>query len=205
MDQNRRSPGQQYLLQGSILDDSVDILLHRLKGMCDSSEEGLMRFKEHEINYSMRNAGTPNASTVSVRVKKQLHAPDQPHILSYLGNPEVGDRNWQTTVRTFVEANCTQNVCSFLQELGFMVEFEFVSQGWLFRKNRIKATVAKICRISNPSNKDLLTPISKSHLVEVSTISNSSNEQASNEVHNFSEQLKPLVILDKIDSKRLGI
>lgn len=189
MDQNRRAPSQEYLLQGSVLDDSVDILLHRLRGMCDNSEEGLIKFKEHEITYVMRE--------VSVRVRKQLHAPDQPYTLCYIGNPEIGNR--PTTVRTCVEVNCTQNVSAFLQELGFTVDYEFIRYGWLFKRNRLKATVAKICRVEPP------TPISRSHLVEVSTISSSSNEQAATEIQSFSEQLKPLVSLDKIDPRRLGM
>lgn len=195
-----RGPSQEYLLQGSVLDDSVDILLHRLRGMSDNSEEGLVRFREHEIVYSMREGN--NMGTVSMRVRKSLSSPEQPWTLCYLGHPELGDKNRPTTVRTCVEVNCTQNVCAFLQELGFRVDFEFVSQGWLFRKNRLKATVTKICKIVNPPNIDQLAPISKSHLVEVSTISSSSNEQAANEVHAFSEQLKPLVSLEKKDPRR---
>lgn len=204
MEPNRRGgPSQEYLLQGSVLDDSVDILLHRLRGMCDNSEEGLVRFKEHEIVYSMREGN--NQSTVSVRVRKQLNAPDQPWTLCYIGSPELGDKTRLSTVRTCVEVNCTQNVCPFLQELGFTMDYEFVSQGWLFKKNRLKATVAKICRLVNPLNAEQLVPLSKSHLVEVSTISSSGNEQAGNEIHSFSEQLKPLVNLDKIDPRRLGM
>lgn len=203
MDSNRRNPGTEYLLQGSVLDDSVDILLHRLKGMCDNSEEGLTRFEEHEIVYTMRGGPMPQSNIVSVRVRKQLNSPEKPYTLSYLGNPEIGDRNSLTTVRTCVEANCGQNVCTFLQELGFIVDFDYIKQGWLFRKNRIKATVSKVCRFTHSTNKDQLAPVSKSHLVEVSTISNSSNEQAATDVHHFSEMLKPLVSLEKIDSKRL--
>lgn len=202
MEQNRRAPSSEYLLQGSVLDDSVDILLHRLRGMCDNSEEGLNKYKEHEIVHTMADASGSGA--VSMRVKKQIHAPDQPWILCYLGNPEIGDRNRLTTVRTCVEVNCNQDVCNFLQELGFSVDYEFVSQGWLFKKGRLKATVTKIYRVLNSGKVDQLTPISKSHLVEVSTISGSSNEQAANEVHGFSEQLKPLVNLDKIDSRRIA-
>lgn len=200
--QNRRGPNQEYLLQGSVLDDSVDILLHRLRGICDNSEEGLVRFKKHEIIYSMREGTSP--TTVSVRVRRQLLATDQPWTITYLGNPEIGDKSRPSTVRTFVEVNCTPNVCIFLQELGFTADFEFISQGWVFKKNRLKATVSKIYRMLNPPNAEQLQPISKSHLVEVSTISGSSNDQAANDVQTFSEELKPLVNLDKIDPRRLG-
>lgn len=149
--------------------------------------------------------GVNTGGIVSVRAKRNLSNPEQPWVLCYLGNPEVGDKTRPTTVRTCVEVNCSSNVCTFLQELGFCVEFEFISQGWAFRKNRVKATVAKILRIANPQNLDQLVPISKSHMVEVSTLSGSGNDQAASEVGAFAEQLKPLVNLDKIDPRRLGI
>lgn len=152
--------------------------------------------------YLMRE---PTASNiVNVRVKRLISHPEQPWLLYYLGNPEVGDKSRLTTVRTCIEVNCSKNVCAFLRDLGFGLDFEFVTQGWMFRKNRLKITVGKICRIMNPSNLDQLTPMTKSHLIEVSTIASSGNDQPATEVHSFSEQLKPLVNLDKIDPRRLS-
>lgn len=202
MDQTRRQPNQQLLLQGSILDESVDILLHRLRGMCDDSEGGLVRYKEHEMVFTMREPVPPG--TVSVRVKRQLNGSDQPWLLCYLGNPEVGDKSRLTTVRTCIEVNCSQNVCSFLRELGFNIDYEFINHGWIFRKNRLRVNVSKVCRILNPNNLDQVCPITKSHLIEVSTIASSGNDQSANEVHSFSEQLKPLVNLEKVDPRRLN-
>lgn len=203
MDTGRRGPSQEYLLQGSVLDDSVDILLHRLRQMSDNSEEGLVKFREQETVYSMRES-SGNNQFVSVRVRRQLMNPEQPYTLCYLGNPEIGDRNRLTTVRTCVEVNCSQSVCAFLQELGFTADYEFISQGFIFRRNRLKATVSKIYKMLTPPNTEQLSPISKSHLIEVSTISGSGNEQAAIDVHTFAEQLKPLISLDKIDSRRIG-
>lgn len=198
-----RGPSQEYLLQGSVLDDSLEILLHRLRSMSDNSEEGLTRFKQHEVIYTMREGGTSNGF-VSVRVRRPLNAPDQPFQLCYLGNPELGDKSRLTTVRTCIEVNCTPNVAAFLQDLGFIIEYELVSHGWQFKKNRLKATVSKIHRMLSPPNTDQLMPLSKSHFVEVSLISSSANEQAASEVHQFSELLKPLVNLEKLDPRRLG-
>lgn len=194
-----RGPSQEYLLQGSILDDSVEILLHRLRGMSDDADESLIRFKEHELVYSMREGSN---SVVSVRVKRPLSHQDQPCTLSYLGHAELGDRNRPTTVRTCVEVNCSPNVCAFLYELGFKVEFEYVTQGWRFRKNRLKATVAKVHKILNPPNLDQIAPITKSHLIEVSTVSNSGDDRAATEVQTFAVQLQPLVNLEKKDPRR---
>lgn len=191
---------QEYLLQGSVLDDSVEILLHRLRGMSDNSEDGLVKFKEHEMVYSMREPN--NSGTVSIRLRRSLMVPNQPWTMCYLGLPELGDRSRPTTVRTCIEVNCTPNVCAFLSELGFRVEFEYVAQGWKFRKNRLRATVSKICKIINPPNVDQLAPLSKSHLVEVSMIARTGDERAGTEVSAFSEQLKPLINLEKKDPRR---
>lgn len=198
-----RGPSQEYLLQGSVLDESVQILLHRLRSMSDNAEESLVKYKQHEIVYSMREGGN-SPGFVSVRVRRPLSSPDQPWQLCYLGNPELGDKSRPTTVRTCVEVNCTQNACLFIQELGFIKEYEFISQGWQFTRNRLKASVSKIYRMMNPPHTEPLMPLSKSHFVEVSTISNSGNEQAANEVHQFCESLKPLVNLEKLDPRRLG-
>lgn len=195
-----RGPSQEYLLQGTVLDESVDLILHRLRGMADNTEESSIRFKEHETVYSMRESNS--TGLVSVRVRKSLLTPEQPPTLCYLGHPELGDKGRPSTVRTCVEVNCTQNVSLFLYELGFRAEYEFVSQGWLFRKNRLKARVAKIYRPVAPPQLDKLAPLTKSHLVEVSTISNSGDEQAANGVQIFAEQLKPLVNLEKKDPRR---
>ena len=193
-------PSQESLLQGSILDESVGIILHRLRGMSDNTEESSIKYEEHELVYSMRESN--NTGIVSVRVRKSLLTPEQPPTLCYLGHPELGDKGRPTTVRTCVEVNCTQNVCNFLHELGFRVEYEFVSKGWLFRKNRIKTKVAKIFKMINPPNLEQLSPLTKSHFVEVSTVSNSGDEQAAIAVQTVAELLKPLVILEKKDPRR---
>jgi len=86
--------------------------------------------------------------------------------------------------------------------MGFRVEYDFVAQGWKFRKNKLKATVCKIYRINNPPSLEQLSPMTKSHLVEVSVISSSSDERAAAEVNTFSEQLKPLLNLEKKDPRR---
>lgn len=215
MDQINRNPSTEYLLQGSVLDESIDILLHRLKGICDNSEEGGIKFKEHEMVYSMK-AGTSNynnpaangnnSNIVSVRIRKQLLNPDQPATLCYIGYPEAREKNL-TTIRTCLESSCTQNVCTFIEALGFKLDFDFLKQGWLFKKNKINAKVSKVFRLINSASniEQSMEPLSNSHLIEVSTISNASNEQAAIDVHNFSDQLKPLAMLDKIDARRLGM
>ena len=47
-------PDQEYLLQGSILDSKVDVLNHRLRGLCDNVDIGKESFNEKEMVFSIR-------------------------------------------------------------------------------------------------------------------------------------------------------
>lgn len=53
----RRNPGlgqqQEYLLQGSILDDSCENLLHKLRGFCDNADSTPENFFDHEMVLSI--------------------------------------------------------------------------------------------------------------------------------------------------------
>lgn len=200
--QNRRAPQQEYLLQGSILDESTEILIHRLKGLCDDAEAGLVTFKDHEMVYSIKNA--QNTTAVSVRLRRPTDSVSAPWSMCYLGNPEIGDKSRLTMVRTCVDINCSPNAASFLQDLGFKCDYEFILQGWSFRKGRIRATVSKVLKLMNPPSIEQLSPITKSHLVELSVVAPASNEQIATEIHSFADQLKPLINLDKIDHRKLA-
>lgn len=52
-------PNQEYLLQGSILDSSVEVLLHRLRGLCDNVDAALETFHDHEMCFSISRALIP--------------------------------------------------------------------------------------------------------------------------------------------------
>lgn len=49
-------PNQEYLLQGSVLDTSVEVLLHRLRGLCDNVDHGPEPFHDHEMCFSIRRS-----------------------------------------------------------------------------------------------------------------------------------------------------
>lgn len=46
-------PNQEYLLQGSVLDTAVEVLLHRLRGLCDNVDSGPETFNDHEMCFSL--------------------------------------------------------------------------------------------------------------------------------------------------------
>ena len=47
-------PNKEYLLQGSIMDASVEVLLHRLRGLCDNVDTGPESFLDQEMCFSIR-------------------------------------------------------------------------------------------------------------------------------------------------------
>ena len=80
------------------------------------------------------------------------------------------------------------------------LEYEYISRGLIFRKGRIKVTVSKIFKVG--SNLDNLEGVTASHLVELSVLAPSGNDAVAEDMKNFADQLKPLVMLDKFDLRR---
>ena len=122
----------EYLLQGSILDAHVEHLVQRLKGLCDNVDSGPEMFNDHEICFSLRDPKQPG--NLQFRVRKALDV-DVPYQLRYIGQPEMGDRNRPTLVRSSIDIRCTRSIVEFLTELGCRVEFEFLNRGWIFRRS----------------------------------------------------------------------
>lgn len=219
--QSRIIPNQEYLLQGSIIESAVDHLLHRyrsnfiiiaanffslklssfchrLRGLCDNVETSPEAFHDLEMCMSLRQ---PNSQLpLNLRVRRCLDR-DMPFQLRYIGNPEI-DRNRPTLLRSSIDVGCTSTILEFLNEMGCRLEFEYISQGYMFRKGRMKVTVAKIFKIT-PGKPHESEPICQSYIVELSVIAPNGQESVGEEMRLFAEQLKPLVQLEKIDYKRL--
>lgn len=200
-------PNQEYLLQGSILDTAVEHLLHRLKGLCDNVDYGHESFFDHEICFSLRVPNnTQQQAPLLLRVRKAQevsseHCASAPYQLRYIGQPELGDRTRPTLVRSSIDIACTSTVLDFLTELGCRVDFEYLNQGYMFRKGRMKITVSKIFKVGGLGTNE---PISQSYLVELSVLAPTGQDAIAEDMRAFAEQLKPLVQLEKIDYKRLG-
>lgn len=201
---NNIIPNKEYLLQGSIMDSSVDILLHRLRGLCDNVDSGPETFHDHEMCFSIRGTA---AQPLFLRVRRSLDCPeDTPYQLRYIGDPEVGDKTRPSLVRSSIDVAVTPSIVEFLTEMGCRVEFEYVARGYLFRKGRMKVTVSKIFKILGQNQgklPDSVETVSQSYLVELSVLAPSGQESVAEDMKAFAEQLKPLVQLDKIDYKRL--
>ncbi|CAN7940628.1 unnamed protein product [Ixodes hexagonus] len=148
-------------------------------------------------------SGGPTSAPLSVRARQSLDSPQMPWHLRYVGQPEVGDRSRHTVVRSCIDVSTSSNLVSFLNELGFRLDFEFVLKGHIFQKGRMKVIVAKVFRLLQQGNPDSCEPVSQSHLIELSVIAPAGQESLGDEMKAFADQLKPLVELEKIDHTRL--
>ncbi|KAK3571304.1 hypothetical protein QTP86_005937 [Hemibagrus guttatus] len=188
----------EYLLQGSVLDQSLDSLLHRLRGLCDNIEPE--SFADHELVYLLKGQqGNP----FILRARRSLAHPTAPWHLRYLGQPEVGDKSRHALVRNCVDVAASHSLPDFLNEMGFRMDHEFVAKGHIFRRGVLKVVVSKLSRVLVPGNTDNTEPLSLSYLVELSVLAPAGQDTVSEDMRSFAEQLKPLVHLEKIDPKRL--
>ncbi|XP_059166527.1 mediator of RNA polymerase II transcription subunit 18-like isoform X2 [Physella acuta] len=200
------APQQEYLLQGSIFDNHRDVLLHRLRGLCDNAESNFEHFHDYEAVYMLRNSTTTQQNQfVLFRVRHALDHPDAPDHIRYLGQAEMGDRGRPTLVRACLDVACSSNVRDFLQEMGFRMDHDYVTKGYFFHKGRMKVTVYKVYRLVQPGKTDVqnLEALGQSHLVELSVVAPLGQEQIGEDMKNFAEQLKPLVVLEKFDHRRI--
>ncbi|XP_028675297.1 mediator of RNA polymerase II transcription subunit 18 [Erpetoichthys calabaricus] len=188
----------EYLLQGSVLDQSLESLLHRLRGLCDNMEPDT--FVDHEMVFLLKGQ---QGSPFILRARHSLDRPNAPWHLRYLGQPEVGDKSRHALVRNCVDVAVSHNLTEFLSEMGFRMDHEFVAKGHIFRKGALKVVVCKLYRLLLPGNTESTENLSLSNLVELSMLAPAGQDTVSDDMRNFAEQLKPLVHLEKIDPKRL--
>lgn len=194
------APSHEYLLQGSIVDNSKDVLIHRLRGLCDNAESQPEVFTDHEMVFQMK--GNQGQQPISVHLRHSLCPPEYWH-LQYIGTAEMGDKSRHTLVRSCLDIGVSDSIVQYLNEMGFKLDYEFVAKGYFFHKGRMKVTVSKLFKMLQPGITDGLEPISLSCLVELSVVAPSGQEQIGDDMKNFAEQLKPLVLLEKVDHRRL--
>lgn len=66
-----------------------------------------------------------------LRVRKALDIihRDMPFQLRYIGQPDLGDKNRPTVVRSSLDIACSGMLIDFLNELGCRIEFEYSVKG----------------------------------------------------------------------------
>lgn len=184
---------------------NIHHIIFRLKGLCDNVETAPEQFADYEACFSLRAPMTDQMqpqqapAPLMLRVRRSNDPADSamPFQLRYIGNPELGDAKRPTLLRSSFDISCSPSIIDFLQELGCRLEFEYTVRGYLFRKGRMKITVSKIF-------KAMSEPLSQSYMVELSVLAPSGQDAVAEDMRVFAEKLKPLVLLEKIDYKRLA-
>lgn len=202
-------PQQEYLLQGSIFDHSVEHLLHRLKGLCDDPELTPFPFDEYEGSFSLNLHRNQAAAPLQLRVRKPAvkTLEESTVLLRYIGQLEIGDHSRPTLVRNMLDIRVTNNVVDFLLGLGCEIDFEYQTRGYMYMKGRMRVTVGKVFKLVHPrrvAEVNASEPFTKSYLVEMSVMAPNGEESVGHEMRQFADQLKPLVLMEKIDYKRIG-
>ncbi|XP_071551061.1 mediator of RNA polymerase II transcription subunit 18 [Panulirus ornatus] len=204
---NHIVPDQEFLLQGSVLDTSLGVVIDRLRGLCDNADIPPETFHDHEVVYVLKDFNAPSnpgpaAQGDILRVRHAVDHPELPYQLRYVGYPEIG--NHPALLRNCLDVPVSNNVCEFLQELGAKLDHEFVAKGSIMKKGRIKVTVFKMYKIGPGMSKDNLEPMTMSHLVELSVLTSKTDMAVADDLRVLADQLKPLVQLERMDYRRLG-
>lgn len=151
----------------------IKLFPFRLRGLCDNVDTGVEQFTDCEACFTIpsRQVGGPTqVAPLQLRVRRSQEPANPYFQLRYLGQPEA-DRRKPTIVRSCIDVACTSSIYDYLTELGARVQFEYRISGYMFRKGRMKITVAKV--FQNTSTAD---PISQSYLVELSVVAPSGQE-----------------------------
>lgn len=69
------------------------------------------------------------AAPLMLRVRKALDQREMPFQLRYIGQPDLGDKNRPTVVRSSLDIACSGMLIDFLNELGCRIEFEYSVKG----------------------------------------------------------------------------
>ncbi|KAG7158671.1 mediator of RNA polymerase II transcription subunit 18-like [Homarus americanus] len=204
---NQIVPDQEFLLQGSVLDTSLPVVIDRLRGLCDNADIPPETFHDHEVVYILKDFNAPATpgpagQGVMLRVRRAVDHPELPYQLRYVGYPEIG--NYPAVLRNCLDVPVSSNVCEFLQELGAKLDHEFMAKGYIMKKGRIKVTIFKMYKIGAGMSKDNLEAMTMSHLVELSVLTTKTDMTVAEDLRNLADQLKPLVQLERLDYRRLG-
>ncbi|XP_076803713.1 mediator of RNA polymerase II transcription subunit 18-like [Clavelina lepadiformis] len=194
---------QEFFLQGSVLDGSIDKLFGRLQGICDNVKPEM--FTDRERTYYLSTPGL--TTSVMVKACKSIIQPSAPWQIKYIGNIEAADHTKPAMIRSNVTVAVSQDPSQFLEELGFILRYEVVLRGQFYRKGNLKVTVAKLLLNSGIAASTFdatkLEAANTSHLVEISALSLMRDDGVAEEVRRFAQLLAPIAMMEKVDHRRI--
>jgi mediator of RNA polymerase II transcription subunit 18 len=196
---------QEFFLQGSILDESVNLLNDRLKGLTNQSP---VKVEDHELVFSSTSG--PGCAPVKLHLRRSLNIPQPQQIwlLRYIGAPEPDlNKTCPVLVRKTVDTLATSNdLMQFLREIGFRLDYEYVMEGHVYTKGRMKVTVCAIFKVPKPGRVEEKERFpgggnqNRAQLVQISAVVPYGQESSvAGEIKTFADELKPIVRMEKID------
>jgi len=191
----------QYILVGSVPTSNLKYLLHRLRGLCEEAALQDKYFEDHEAVYAMKESSN-SSKNFYLRVRRSLIHSDAPHQLRYLGSSETGEKNRAASMRSCIEVDATDNATSFLEQIGFTFDHETILRGYLFKKGPLKICVSRLHKIPEKGKFQNAMQMTDSYLVEVTLNTLVQQDALCDEMKNFADYLKPIVVLDKLEQKR---
>ena len=187
----------QHFLHGSISsNETLQALLHLLRGLCEDAASGSIPFLDLEVAYTIQLAAG-NVS-MSLRARRSMMHEGYPWLLTYYGQTDSADSSRLVALRTCVQAGTSEELPKFLRSIGFKKDFELVSRGHVFKKGDMRIIISKFYNPQrDPIQPEDYEPLAKEYLVELSAIRPKFCEDLAKEMHSFAEQLKPLVYFEK--------
>jgi Med18 protein. len=106
-------------------------------------------------------------------------------------------------MRSCIEVDCTENITSFLEHIGFQFDHETILRGYLFKKGPMKICVSRLHKIPEKGLFQNAMQMTDSYLVEITLNTLVQQDSLCDDMRAFAEYLKPIVVLDKLDAKRV--
>uniref|UniRef100_A0A7E4VG79 Mediator of RNA polymerase II transcription subunit 18 n=1 Tax=Panagrellus redivivus TaxID=6233 RepID=A0A7E4VG79_PANRE len=189
------------VLYASVFDNCHHELLARLKNMTDNWRD----FKEHEMVYSMRCGTTAERTDPIVRMRRQFSSDTTVWHIRYLGTQNVDDKCPAVIHSSIDSIAYSPNIMSFIKDMNFMLNYEYLMMGNVFCFGTIKVLVYKVLTVlkAGKYSKDSLIPLTKSFVVEASVpVENEETMFYAKQLKKFCDQLEPFVKFTKVEYYR---
>ncbi|OAF68623.1 Mediator complex subunit 18 [Intoshia linei] len=191
-------------LQGCILDNKLEGLLTRLRGICDR-KGSKCQFRENEIFVKIKDK---NDAMINVIMVYDVGATTKNVYLKYTGpiNTYSHESKELAMQRNVMQIYANDSLTNLMKNMGFRTYFELFRSGHIFFKNNVKIVISKLYNLpqASVSYNQAMTPFTKSNFVELSITSSSKNALRDiDELRKAADLLKPLVNVGCIDQSIL--
>mmetsp|Transcript_109901 Transcript_109901/g.154084 ORF Transcript_109901/g.154084 Transcript_109901/m.154084 type:complete len:203 (+) Transcript_109901:194-802(+) len=197
------------VLRGVVAEGDLEPLFTRLDSFCNADTKVDLSYHERVYRGDGvtrgADSGRGSRGTVMLRVRDHEAHPGKPELL-YL-YPLQRRKTERTATRKRIAVPTVGNAAGFVESLGFAFDHEFYVTGKQYTfKEKLVVSVYRVFKMGE-GGKPLADPIDPMHLVEIIGRTSPARNAVvvGNEMAEFSEQLRPLVLLQLFleDSFRL--